>query len=111
MCGKKDLSTIEGDGGTECELSDGRWTCGIDCYVRATETPMEEGLWRFWNEKAKTYLAERDSLKALCDEMAKALEEAKFALFSSDMTIKDRADQSMRLALAALAKAKEADHG
>jgi hypothetical protein len=55
--------------------------------------------------------AERDSLKALCDEMAKALEEAKFALFSSDMTIKDRADQSMRLALSSYRKTKEANNG
>ncbi|NTJ46839.1 hypothetical protein G6K93_07405 [Agrobacterium rhizogenes] len=53
--------------------------------------------------------SERDAAKTLCDEMAKALEEAKFALFSSDMTIKDRADQSMRLALGALAKAMEAE--
>jgi hypothetical protein len=55
--------------------------------------------------------SERDSLKALCDEMAKALGEAKFALFSSDMTIKDRADQSMRLALAAYRKEKEVGNG
>ncbi|NTG86146.1 hypothetical protein G6L15_08305 [Agrobacterium rhizogenes] len=46
-----------------------------------------------------------EALKAMCDEMAKALEEAKFALFSGDMTIKDRADQSMRLVLAAYRKA------
>lgn len=35
MCGKKGLSTIEGDGGTECELSDGRWTCSSDCWEAA----------------------------------------------------------------------------
>lgn len=32
MCGNKNLSTIEGDGGTECELSDGRWVCSSGCY-------------------------------------------------------------------------------
>lgn len=35
MCGKKGLSTAEGDGGTECELSDGRWVCSGDCWDRA----------------------------------------------------------------------------
>lgn len=37
MCGKKGLSTVEGDGGTECELEDGRWVCGWDCWHRAVE--------------------------------------------------------------------------
>lgn len=37
MCGKRDLSTVEGDGGEECELHDGRWTCSRACYDRATE--------------------------------------------------------------------------
>jgi hypothetical protein len=37
MCGKKGLSTVEGDGGTECELSDGRWVCSSECYDRAVE--------------------------------------------------------------------------
>lgn len=36
MCGKKDLSTVEGNGGTECELSDGRWVCSSDCWDKAT---------------------------------------------------------------------------
>lgn len=31
MCGKKGLSTAE-DGGPECELSDGRWTCSSACW-------------------------------------------------------------------------------
>lgn len=35
MCGKKDLSTVEGDGGTECELSDGRWVCSEVCWDKA----------------------------------------------------------------------------
>ena len=35
MCGKLDLSTVEDDGGTECELHDGRWVCSSDCYDRA----------------------------------------------------------------------------
>jgi hypothetical protein len=39
MCGKKDLSIIEGDGGTECELSDGRWVCSAECWDRAVEPP------------------------------------------------------------------------
>jgi hypothetical protein len=51
--------------------------------------------------------SERDAAEAMCDEMAKAIEEAKFALFSGDMTIKDRADQSMRVALDAYRKAQE----
>ena len=35
MCGRKDLSTIEGDGGEECQLWDGRWTCSRGCYDKA----------------------------------------------------------------------------
>jgi hypothetical protein len=30
-CGKKGLSIAE-DGGPECELADGRWTCSRECY-------------------------------------------------------------------------------
>lgn len=37
ICGKKDLSTVEGDGGEECELHDGRWTCSRLCYDLAVE--------------------------------------------------------------------------
>jgi hypothetical protein len=37
MCGKKGLSTVEGDGGPECELSDGRWVCSRECYEKAVE--------------------------------------------------------------------------
>ena len=37
MCGKTGLSTVEGDGGTECQLTDGRWTCSSDCWKRAVE--------------------------------------------------------------------------
>lgn len=33
------------------------------------------------------------------ERLRAALREAKFAIFSSDMTIKDRADQAIRLAL------------
>ncbi len=80
MCGKKGLSTVEGNGGPECELSDGRWVCSFDCWEIAVEAPKEESLWRFWNEKAKAYLAERDSLKALCDEMAKENERLRVSL-------------------------------
>jgi hypothetical protein len=43
MCGKTGLSTTEGDGGTECQLSDGRWTCSQDCYDRAV-TPAREAV-------------------------------------------------------------------
>lgn len=35
MCGKKGLSTAE-DGGPECQLTDGRWTCSAACYCQAT---------------------------------------------------------------------------
>lgn len=43
MCGKTGLSTVEGDGGQECELSDGRWVCSMDCWERATAPqPAEE---------------------------------------------------------------------
>ena len=35
MCGKTGLSTVEGDGCTECELSDGRWVCSSDCWDKA----------------------------------------------------------------------------
>jgi len=37
VCGKKGLSTVEGDGGTECQLNDGRWTCSRDCYYTAAD--------------------------------------------------------------------------
>lgn len=37
MCGKTGLSTVEGDGGPECQLNDGRWTCSADCYYRAAD--------------------------------------------------------------------------
>lgn len=40
MCGKKDLSTVEGDGGQECQLTDGRWTCSRECYEKATEPDL-----------------------------------------------------------------------
>ncbi|MEZ2220715.1 hypothetical protein [Rhizobium sp. RCC_161_2] len=64
MCGKTDLSTVEGDGGTECQLSDKRWTCSEDCYDRATETPMDQSLWRFWNDKARQQVTEIAALRA-----------------------------------------------
>jgi hypothetical protein len=64
MCGKTGLSTVEGDGGTECQLSDKRWTCSEDCYDRATETPMDQSLWRFWNEKARQQATEIAALRA-----------------------------------------------
>jgi len=35
MCGKTGLSTVEGDGGTECQLEDGRWTCSLACWDKA----------------------------------------------------------------------------
>lgn len=34
MCGKTGLFTVEGDGGEECELHDGRWTCSRVCWDR-----------------------------------------------------------------------------
>lgn len=37
MCGKTGLSTTEGDGGQECELSDGRWVCSGECWDRAVD--------------------------------------------------------------------------
>ncbi|MCZ3377477.1 hypothetical protein [Rhizobium sp. AG207R] len=43
MCGKKGLSTVEGDGGSECELSDGRWVCSAECWDKAVEpTPASD---------------------------------------------------------------------
>jgi hypothetical protein len=39
MCGKTNLSIAEGDGGQECQLSDGRWVCSPDCWDRAVEPP------------------------------------------------------------------------
>lgn len=32
VCGKKNLSTAEGDGGDECQLSDGSWVCSGVCW-------------------------------------------------------------------------------
>ncbi|ANM12104.1 hypothetical protein [Rhizobium sp. N324] len=55
--------------------------------------------------------AAADSMRIERDAMRKVVEELKFALFSSDMTIKDRADQSARLVLDALATAAEVSHG
>jgi len=36
-CGKKGLSTVEGDGGAECELTDGRWVCSGECWDKAVD--------------------------------------------------------------------------
>lgn len=44
MCGKTGLSTVEGDGGPECELSDGRWTCSRECWDRATAQPAPDAV-------------------------------------------------------------------
>ena len=41
MCGKTGLSTVEGDGGPECELSDGRWVCSRECWDRAVQPGKE----------------------------------------------------------------------
>lgn len=35
ICFKTGLSTVEDDGGTECQLSDGRWVCSRECYEEA----------------------------------------------------------------------------
>jgi len=43
MCGKKDLSTIEGDGGSECQLSDGRWVCSYQCWDSAVLSTLIYG--------------------------------------------------------------------
>lgn len=44
-CGKTGLSTVEDDGGTECQLDDGRWTCSQDCYDRALGWDGEPVAW------------------------------------------------------------------
>lgn len=44
MCGKTGLSTAEGDGGPECQLDDGRWTCSRDCWDRATAQPAPDAV-------------------------------------------------------------------
>lgn len=38
VCGKKNLSTVERDGGSECELNDGRWVCSLVCWDHAVGT-------------------------------------------------------------------------
>lgn len=57
MCGKKGLSTDE-DGGPECELDDGRWTCSRQCWSRAVgEVPADVAglltgaVWHFMDAK------------------------------------------------------------
>lgn len=37
MCHKQDLSTVEGDGGMECQLSNGEWVCSVECYEEYTK--------------------------------------------------------------------------
>jgi hypothetical protein len=44
MCGKTGLSTIEGDGGQECELDDGRWVCSGECWDRAVAASPSSGV-------------------------------------------------------------------
>lgn len=44
-CGKKGLSIVEGDGGSECQLSDGRWTCSQECWERAVDP--QPVAWRY----------------------------------------------------------------
>lgn len=57
--------------------------------------------------KLATAEAAADSLRLDRDHLRSAVTELKFALFSSDMTIKDRADQAARLILAATASEGE----
>lgn len=59
MCGKLGLSTTEGDGGTECELSDGRWVCSFECWDRAL-TP------------APDLAADNERLRSTLEELANA---------------------------------------
>lgn len=37
VCSKTNLSTVEGDGGEECQLSDGRWVCSEKCWDVAVD--------------------------------------------------------------------------
>lgn len=39
VCGKGGLSTIEGDGGGECQLTDGRWVCSAECWEHVVGFP------------------------------------------------------------------------
>lgn len=55
MCGKVGLSTAEGDGGGECELHDGRWTCSRVCWDRACDPAPSDGL-REENERLRRQL-------------------------------------------------------
>lgn len=56
VCGKTGLSTAEGDGGEECQLTDGRWTCSEACWEKAAdacEDPLQERVrehdWSKWH--------------------------------------------------------------
>jgi len=77
----------------------------VRLYDRALEA-MDE-----YSKKADAELAKNTALRFKAEaqvfQLRKVVDELKFALFSSDMTIKDRADQSARLALAALSSAME----
>lgn len=71
----------------------------VRLYDRALEALDE------YSCKADADLAENKGLRFKAEaqvvQLRKVVEELKFALFSTDMTIKDRADQSARLVLAA----------
>lgn len=68
---------------------------GCTCCAPHAATDYHRSIARVALEAA---LGDRD---ALIERLAEALERARFAIFSSDMTVKDSADQACRVALAA----------
>ena len=64
MCGKTGLSIREGDGGPECQLDDGRWTCSRECWDRATGDLIP---------RADADLAELATLRAQVERLTGAL--------------------------------------
>ena len=83
MCGKKGLSTVEGDGGTECELPDGRWTCSRECWDRATE-PMPATQAARVPEVAGSFRGSRDQLcNALLEMLVREQRQMQQAILSA----------------------------
>jgi hypothetical protein len=58
MCGKLGLDATEGNGGTECELADGRWVCSLACYERAIGDQPTPALRDVIAERARQISAE-----------------------------------------------------
>lgn len=97
MCGKTGLSTVEGDGGPECQLSDGRWTSSQDCWEHAVdptptsddqveaaiETALRAAYARGYEWRGENPSAESNLPKAAADYADKVMHDREGTLFNA----------------------------